>query len=136
MANALATPLIARTSRSLVWTGRVITGLIVGFLLFDAIGKLLAIAPVVDAMRQLGYAVSDVRPIGALLAFATVLHVIPRTRVLGALLITAYLGGATETLVRVGTPCWFPIAMGVLLWAGLGLRDPRVRALVLTPSAA
>jgi hypothetical protein len=67
---------------------------------------------------------------------STILHVVPRTQVLGALLLTAYLGGATATHVRVGTPYWFPVAMGVILWTGLCLRHPRLRALLLSPPAA
>lgn len=130
------TPLLSRTSRSLVWTGRVLTGLSVAFLLVDGFGKLVPLAPVVEATQQLGYAVEVIRPLGILLVVSTLLHVIRRTQVLGALLLTAYLGGATATLVRVGTPCWFPIVMGAVLWAGLCLRNPRVRALVLAPPAA
>lgn len=130
------TPLIARSSRSLVWTGRVLTGLIVAFLLLDAIGKLIPLAPVIEGTRQLGYAVEVIRPLGVVLALSTVLYAIPRTQVLGALLLTAYLGGATATHVRDGASFWFPIAMGVILWAGLCLRNPRLRALVLTPPAA
>jgi hypothetical protein len=130
------TPLIARTSRSLVWTGRVLTGLAVTFLLVDGIAKLVPLAPVIEATQQLGYAVEVIRPLGILLVAATLLHVVRRTQVLGALLLTAYLGGATATLVRVGSPCWFPVAMGAVLWAGLCLRNPRVRALVLAPPAA
>jgi hypothetical protein len=138
MENVLTspTPLIARTSRSLVWTGRVLTGLVVAFLLFDGIAKLVPPTAVIEGTRQLGYAVEVIRPLGVVLTLATLLHAIPRTQVIGALLLTAYLGGATATLVRVGAPCWFPIAMGVLLWAGVCLRNPRVRALVLTLPAA
>jgi len=71
-----------------------------------------------------------------LLVTCTVLYVVPRTQVLGALLLTAYLGGATATHVRIGDPFWFPVVMGVILWAGLYLREPRLRALLTTPSAA
>lgn len=130
------TPLIARSARARVWTGRVLTGLVVAFLLLDGIAKLIPLAPVIEGTRQLGYAVEVIRPLGVLLTVSTILHVIPRTQVLGALLLTAYLGGATATHVRVGAPFWFPVAMGVILWAGLCLRNPRLRALVLTPPAA
>ena len=111
------TPLIARSSRSLVWTGRVLTGLIVASLLLDGIAKLIPLAPVIEGTRQLGYPVEVIRP-------------------LGALLLTAYLGGATATHVRVEAAFWFPVVMGMVLWAGLCLRNPRVRALVLAPPAA
>jgi hypothetical protein len=130
------TPLISRTSRSLVWTGRVLTGLSVAFLLVDGFGKLVPLAPVIEATQQLGYAADVIRPLGIVLIIATLLHVAQRTQVLGALLLTAYLGGATATLVRVGSPCWFPVVIGAVLWAGLCLRNPRVRALVLAPAAA
>jgi len=130
------TPLIARSSRSLVWTGRVLTGLIVASLLLDGIAKLIPLAPVIEGTRQLGYPVEVIRPLGALLALSTILHVIPRTQVIGALLLTAYLGGATATHVRVEAAFWFPVVMGMVLWAGLCLRNPRVRALVLAPPAA
>jgi len=117
------------------WTGRILSGLIVAFLAFDAAMKLVAIAPVVEATTRLGYAVSTIRPMGVVLLLATVLYAVPRTAVLGALLTTAYLGGATATLVRAGDPSWFPIAMGVLLWASLMMRQPRLRALLLPVSA-
>jgi len=121
--------------KRLVWTGRIITALVVAFLLLDAVLKLLPIAPVVEASTRLGFAVTAIRPMGAILLVATLLHVAPRTAVLGALLVTAYLGGATATLVRSGDPFWFPVAMGVMVWVGLLLRQPRVRALVLAPSS-
>jgi hypothetical protein len=89
----------------------------------------------VEATARLGYAATTLRPMGVVLLIATLLHAFPRTAVLGALLVTAYLGGATATLVRVGDPSWFPIAMGVMVWAGLCLRNPRVRALLLAPSS-
>jgi hypothetical protein len=136
MENVLAYPPSIATpgSRALVWTGRVLTGLIVAFLLFDAIGKLIPLAPFVEGTQKLGYAVQIVRPLGVLLALSTLLHLLSRTQLLGALLLTAYLGGATATLVRAGTPFWFPIAMGALLWIAYYLRSPRLRALLLSPA--
>lgn len=138
MDNALisSTPITVPASRALVWTGRVLSGLIIAFLLADAIAKLFAPAAVVDATRELGYAASVIRPLGVVLLLSTLLHAFPRTQVLGALLLTAYLGGATATHVRVGTPFWMPVAMGALMWAALLLRQPRLRALVLAPPAA
>jgi hypothetical protein len=114
-------------SKKLVWTGRVLTGLVVAFLVFDGAVKLVPIEPVLEALRRRGYPVEIARQLGALLVSCTALYVIPRTRVLGALLLTAYLGGATATHVRIGDPFWFPIVMGVMLWAGLFLREPRLR---------
>ena len=114
----------APRSRAVLWGARGLTGLIVLFLLADASAKLLAVAQVVQATQQLGYTVGVVRPLGALLAVATLLHVLPRTQLLGALLLTAYLGGATATLVRAGTPFWFPVAMGSCLWLAYSIRSP------------
>jgi hypothetical protein len=137
MENVLASPLPAATiSKPLVWTGRVLTGLVVAFLLFDGAVKLVPIAAVIESCHRLGYPADLARHLGLVLVACTVLHVIPRTQVLGALLLTAYLGGATATHVRVGDPFWFPIMFGVILWAGLLLRQPRLRALLSAPSAA
>jgi hypothetical protein len=123
---------VARSSRTSLWVSRGLTGLMVAFLLVDAIAKVLAIAPVVAATRHLGYAVEVIRPLGVLLALATLLHVIPRTQLLGALLLTAFLGGATATHVRAGTPFWFPVAMGAIIWIAYYLRSPSLRALILS----
>jgi hypothetical protein len=129
-------PLLTRTSRPLVWTGRVLGGLVIAFLLFDAIAKLMLLAPVVEGTVRVGYPIEVIRPLGVLLATCTILYAIPRTQVLGALLLTAYLGGATATHVRLEQPFWMPIAMGVVLWAALCLRNARVRAILLAPTAA
>jgi len=134
MENVLVstTTLGAGNSRTSLWTGRVLTGLVVTFLLLDAIAKLMVLVPVVEGTRQLGYAVGVIRPLGVLLAAATLLHVFPRTQLVGALLLTAYLGGATATHVRSGTPFWFPVAMGAILWIAYCLRSPSLRALFLS----
>jgi hypothetical protein len=127
----------ARGARTSVWIGRVLTGLCAAFLLFDATGKLLVLAPVLEATRKLGFAVGVIRPLGVVLALSTLLHLLPRTQLVGALLVTAYLGGATAAMVLVGRPFWFPVAMGVILWIGYTLRSPSVRALLLsTPATA
>ncbi len=128
-------PLATRTtgtSRSAAWTGRVLTGVIVAFLLVDAIAKLVPLAPVVEASQKLGFRVDVVRALGLVLAVSTLLHVVGRTQLLGAVLVTAYLGGATATHVLSGTPFWFPVVMGVLLWIAYGLRNPQLRAFVLS----
>lgn len=118
----------------LVWTGRILSGLAIAFFVFDAAMKLIAIAPVVEATTKLGYTASDVRPIGAALLLATLLYAVPRTAVLGALFVTAYLGGATATMVHAGRASFFPIVFGVVVWAGLVMRRPQLRALLVTPS--
>jgi hypothetical protein len=122
----------AGNSRTSLWTGRVLTGLVVTFLLLDALAKLMVLAPVVEATRQLGYAVGVIRPLGVLLAVSTLLHVFPRTQFVGALLLTAYLGGATATHVRSGTPFWFGVAMGAIIWIAYYLRSPSLRAFFLS----
>jgi hypothetical protein len=123
----------ASTGRQ-VWVGRVITGLAVLFLLFDALMKLLRIPAAVDGTRQLGYPESVVLPLGILQIVLLILYVVPRTAVLGAVLWTGYLGGAIATHVRMGNPLFshvlFPIYVAALLWGGLWLRDRRLRAVL------
>jgi len=130
MENVIAATLESpdRTPRSLVWTGRILAGLIIAFLLVDSAGKLIPLAPYVEGTKQAGYAVELLRPIGLLLAIPTLLHLIPRTQFLGALLLTAYFGGAVATHVRAGTPVWFPVVFCVLLWAAYVMRSARLRA--------
>lgn len=127
---------VAPVSKNLVWTGRILTALVVAFSVLDGAVKLVPIDPVVEALGRLGYPIELARHLGVLLLSCTALFVIPRTRVLGAVLLTAYLGGATATHVRIGDPFWFPIVMGVLLWAGFYLREPRLRALLAVREAA
>jgi hypothetical protein len=116
------------------WTGRVIFALTVLFLLFDSIGKLLAVPPVVEGTTRLGYPGELVRVIGVVLLVCLVAYMVPRTSVLGAVLLTGYLGGAVATHARVGSPLLthvlFPVYVAVLIWAALLLRDDRVRALI------
>jgi DoxX-like family len=116
------------------WAGRIVSGIAVAFLSFDAAGKLLKVAPVVEGSMKLGYAESTIFPIGVLLLLGVVLYVIPRTSVFGAIYLAAYLGGAVATHVRVGSPLpshvLFPVYVAAFLWGGLALRNPRVLALV------
>jgi hypothetical protein len=118
----------ARGVRASLWIGRGLTGLCAAFLLADALGKLLLLAPVVEGTRQAGYAVGVIRPLGVVLALSTLLHLLPRTQFVGALLLTAYLGGATATHVRLGQPFWFAVAMGAIIWIAYALRSPSLRA--------
>jgi hypothetical protein len=116
-----------------LWAGRVLSALSSLFLLFDAVMKLVKPAPVVEATVALGYPESVIRGLGIARLASTILYVIPRTAVLGAILLTGYLGGAVATHVRVGSGAFavvFPIILGALLWGGLYLRDERVRSLV------
>jgi ABC-type transport system involved in cytochrome c biogenesis permease component len=109
------------------------SGLPALFLLVDAVGKLVRPAPVVEGTLQLGYPESVILGLGIVLLACTVLYIIPRTAILGAILLTGYLGGAVATHVRVGSPLFshilFPVYLGVLIWGGLYLRDERLRAL-------
>jgi hypothetical protein len=115
------------------WAGRVLSGLAVLFLLWDGVMKLLALAPVAEAFVRLGYSVSLAAGIGVLELTCLAIYVIPRTALLGAVLLTGFLGGAVATHVRVEDPLlthtFFPIYVGALVWGGLLLRDQRVRAL-------
>jgi hypothetical protein len=122
-----ATQAVSKTS---LWAGRIISTLAVLFLLFDAVAKLMRIAPVLAAFTQLGFSTSLSVPIGAVLLLCTILYVIPPTAILGAILLAAYLGGATVTHLRAGQPFYFPIIFGVLVWGGLYLRENRLHALI------
>ncbi len=122
-----ATQAVSKTS---LWSGRIISTLVVLFLLFDAVAKLMRIAPVLAAFTQLGFSTSLSVPIGAVLLLCTILYVIPPTAILGAILLAAYLGGATVTHLRAGQPFYFPIIFGVLVWGGLYLRENRLHALI------
>lgn len=123
---------LERTKRPLVWTGRILTGLIVAFLLVDAVGKLIPLAPYVEGTKQAGYPLELLRPLGLLLAVPTLLHLIPSTQFFGALLLTAYFGGAVATHVRTGTSPWFPVVFCVILWAAYVMRSARLRAFLRT----
>ena len=99
-------------------------------LLSSAVMKFLKPASVVEGFAHLGYPESLALALGILELACTVVYVIPRTSVLGAILLTGYLGGATATHVRIGEPFFATVVVGVLVWGGLFLRDPRVRALI------
>jgi DoxX-like family len=120
-------------SRGRVVAGRVITVLVVLFLLFDSITKIMKVKAVLDASAQLGYPVSTIEGIGMTLLVCTLFYVIPQTAVLGAILLTGYLGGAVATSVRVAGPLFntlFPIVFAAFAWAGIFLREPRLSALI------
>ena len=121
-------------SRAKIWTGRVLSGFVVLFLTFDAVIKLLKLSFVVEGTLKLGYPESSIVPLGVVLLASVVAYVVPRTSVLGAILLTGYLGGAIATHVRVGDPLFshvlFPLYVAALVWGGLYLRDARVGALI------
>ena len=123
------------------WAGRVLSTLAVLFLLWDGVIKLMVLAPVAEAFARLGYSVSLAFAIGLLELACLALYVVPRTSLLGAVLLTGFLGGAVATHVRVDDPLlthtFFPVYVGAMVWGGLLLRDERVRAVVrpAAPSA-
>ena len=118
-------------SKGSLWTGRIVTALVFLFMLFDGGIKVLRMAPAVEGTARLGYPTSLVLPIGVVALVCTFLYAIPRTSILGAVLLTGYLGGATATQVRVQDPWFFfPVAIGVMVWVGPFLMDERLRALI------
>ena len=118
-------------TKSVRWTGRVLSALVVAFLLFDGGIKAMMLEPAVEGSVKLGYPEGTVFGIGLALLVSTALYSVPRTAFLGAILLTGYLGGAVATQVRVEDPWFlFPAFFGVLVWGGLFLRDGRIRALV------
>lgn len=120
-----------RTSRPMLLAGRVLTGLIALFLVFDSSIKLVKAPQAVQGTMQLGYSENVIVPIGAVLLISLVIYLIPRTSILGAILLTGYLGGATATVVRIHSP-WvpFPVLIGILVWLALYLRDVRLREMI------
>lgn len=123
----------ATVSKGALWTGRIMSGLVVAFLAMDGLMKVARAAPAIEVSEQLGIPASLVPGIGLTLLACTALYVFPRTAVLGAILLTGYLGGAVVTHVRMGGPAFsiiFPVVLGILVWGGVYLREPRLRALV------
>jgi len=121
------------SNKSSLWVGRILSALPVLFLLLDGVMKIVKPAFVVEATVNLGYPETVIVGLGVLLVACTILYLIPRTSVLGAILLTGYLGGAVATHVRAESGWFevlFPVILCTLLWAGLVLRDDRLRALI------
>jgi hypothetical protein len=118
----------------MLWVGRAISGVIILLLLLDAAMKVMRVTPVVEGTVKAGYPANSVLPIGIILLVCLVCYVIPRTAVLGAILLTGYLGGAVATNLRISSPLLsytlVPVYVGVLVWGGLFLREERLRALI------
>src|SRR3569832_2247901 len=131
--NTLPAPAVGRGA---LWTGRVLSAVLVVLLLLDATMKLIPLQIVTDGSASLGWPAdtTTIRTLGVILALASLLYAVPRTAVLGAVILTGYMGGAIATHVRVSDPLFthtlFGVYLGVALWAGLWLRDPRLRALM------
>ena len=121
----------APTSKKMLWAGRILSALVAALLLLSGVMKLVKPAPVVTGFAHFGYPESLIAIIGILEIVCTIIYLIPRTSVLGAILVTGYLGGATVTHVRIGDPAFYaPVVLGVVAWAGLFLREERLRALI------
>lgn len=123
----------APASKPTLWGGRILTTLAVLFLLLDGVLKVMKAAPVLEASTLLEIPERVIPGLGIVLIVATLIYAIPQTSVLGAIVLTGYLGGATWTHVRMGGPVFpmvFPSLIGALIWGGLALREPRLRALI------
>lgn len=117
-------------SMASVWTGRILSALTVLFMLFDAVMKIAKTAPVLDACARIGVPASQIVSIGVLLLISTTIYAIPRSAVLGAVLLTGYLGGAVAIQMRAGSPPFetvFPVLFGIVMWAGVYLRECGLR---------
>lgn len=127
---------IVAPTKGTMWTGRVLTGLFLIFMLFDSTMKFMRTPEALKGTADLGWPVSVLTPLGVILLILLALYVIPRTSVLGAIFLTGYLGGAVATHVRIGNPLFshilFPIYVALIMWVGLALRNPRVRAFLLS----
>ncbi|SHH54139.1 DoxX-like family protein [Chryseolinea serpens] len=131
--NTTASRTVQSPNRAMLWTGRIISGLCIIFLLIDAIMKVVRATPSVEGTASLGFSDSLVRPLGVVVLIFTILYAVPRTAVFGALLLTAHLGGATAIFINKYHGQWsflFPLTFCVLLWAGLFLQDSKLREIV------
>lgn len=124
---------LATTRNWTFWLGWVLSGLLIAFMIFDGAIKLVPLKEVIDTMTGLGYPLESARTLGIIGLVCTLLYAIPRTSMLGAVLLTAYLGGAIATNLRVGTPLFshqlFSVYLGLFLWGGLYLRSAALRAI-------
>lgn len=118
------------SSKAMFWAGWVCTLLPAAMLVMSASMKLMHAQPVVEGMPKSGWPIEVARPLGAIELVSTLLLVIPQTAVLGAILVTGYLGGAIASHVRLHEPFIVPAALGVVIWLGLFLRDARIRTLL------
>ncbi len=119
-------------SKTTLWTGRILMGICILFLLFDAITKIFPNKYVLDASAKVGWGINTLRPLGIVLLLSTVLYAIPRTTIFGAILVTAWMGGATASNILAGYNFIFPIIFGILVWTGLGLTHSHHRNAILS----
>lgn len=124
----------AVVSSGALWTGRVITGVVAAFMLMDAAMKFAKPSQVAAAFVRSGWPLELSVPLGWILLTSTVLYMIPRTAILGAILLTGYLGGAVASNLRLESPLFsytlFPVYFGVLVWLALWLREPRLKEMI------
>jgi DoxX-like family len=129
----------APVSKPALWSGRVLSGLVIVFLLFDGAIKLVPWPVVTETMDRMGYGSSETlaRSLGLITLVSTVLYAVPPTSILGAILLTGYLGGAIASHVRIGSPLFshvlFGFYLGLMVWGGLWLRDRNLRAVLPFP---
>jgi DoxX-like family len=126
----------APISKPALWSGRVLSGLVTLFLLLDGGMKLVPLSIVTETMDKIGYGSSETlaRSLGVITLVCTILYAVPPTSILGAILLTGYLGGAIASHLRIGSPLLshtlFGLYLGLMVWGGLWLRDRRLRALM------
>lgn len=130
IAEAVPAPETAKVGTK-VWIGRALSGLLVLFMVFDGVTKIAVAPQVVKAMGELGWPPGQTVGLGVLVLACTAVYVIPRTSILGAILLTGFLGGATAAKVRIeDSTLFFSVLMAILAWAGLYLRNDRLRAVL------
>jgi DoxX-like protein len=121
-------------SKKSLWAGRIMSGLVAAFMIFDAVIHLMKPAPVVEAFAKLGFPLRLAVPLGIIELVCISLYVVPRTSILGAILLTGYLGGAIAIQLPTGNSLFgevlFPVYIGVILWGGIYLRDERLRTMI------
>jgi len=121
-------------TKKMIWTGQIITVLTSLFMLLDGVMKIVKPVQVLEATARLGYPVTTLTGIGVTLIACTLVYIIPRTSILGAILLTGYLGGAVASNVRAGSGWFetiFPALLAALVWGGIWLRDRRLRTFLL-----
>jgi len=130
METTLSHPTSAGHSKLAIWAGRIISGICILFLLFDAIAKIIKASQAITASVALGIPEHTIPAIGILLLICTIIYSMPRTAILGAILLTGYLGGAIAIMMRAGQPVYFATVFGILVWLGLRLRNEKVRSIL------
>ncbi len=125
---------LKKPSKTTFWISWCMSGLVILFMLMDSIFKFIQPQEVIDGTLELGYEQHHIIILGALGLISTILHIIPRTTMIGAILLTAYFGGAVATQIRLDNPLFshilFTVYFGLFMWGGLWLRNPEIRTLI------